>query len=122
MKKLVLVVSLLSLLLSCGEKKPAFTQEEEPYVFSIDPTQIEVSAAGGTIMIEVTCSGAYHINTMPAWLHESLVQDNQHVFTVDANESGNARSGPIVFCDEIINEELGGTCIPCIVRQTGTAE
>ena len=122
MKKLVLVVSLLSLLLTCCEKGQAPVPEEQEYVFSIDPPQVDVPSAGGTIMVTVTCSGAYHINTMPAWLHESLVQGNQHIFTVDANEGDNARSGPIVFCDEIINEELGGTCIPCIVKQAGKAE
>ena len=37
MKKLVLVVSLLSLLLTCCEKGQAPVPEEQEYVFSIDP-------------------------------------------------------------------------------------
>lgn len=114
--------------LSCGEKKdepqPDPEQNLDPatYVFSIDPVQVVVPATGGNIVVTVTCSGAYHINSMPDWIKEKDSKDKQHVFMVSPYGGEKARSGPIVFCDEIINEELGGTCIPCIVRQTGTAE
>ena len=84
---------------------------ETPYVFSLDPTSVELPQEGGTFVVTVTCTGAYHLQSHPDWMEEVSVEDKKHTFQASANESFDGRSGVIVFCDEV------GTCLPVQVMQ-----
>ena len=81
--------------------------------FEITPTQVEVPAAGGEFQVAVQCSTGYHVNSMPDWVSEVSSADRLHTFSVGANPGTEARSGVIVFCDDV------GTCLPCMVKQPG---
>lgn len=87
--------------------------EVPPYVFSLEPTSVELPAAGGEFVITVTCTADYHMQSTPDWITEVSVDDKKHTFSASANESVDARNGVIVFCDNI------GTCLPCMVKQSG---
>ena len=82
---------------------------------AINPSTVEVNAAGGTFTVKVACSIGYHINSLPSWIEDitepSMVQE--HVFNVAQNPSEDERSGVIVFCDD------QGICLPCSVKQKG---
>lgn len=82
---------------------------------SINPSTVEINAAGGTFTVKVACSIGYHINSMPGWVEDisdpSKIQE--HVFKVAQNPSEDERSGVIVFCDD------QGICLPCSVKQKG---
>lgn len=115
------------MMLSCGENKidpnqeqnQEQNQEEEPmaqsgqdsYVFTINPTETEAPAVGGNLIVTVTCTGGYHVNSMPGWVKQMQEKSGRFVFRVEANTTGAVRSGVIVFCDDV------ATCLPCIVRQ-----
>ena len=87
---------------------------EDPYApFGLSPNQVDVAGSGGTFQVKVTCSTSYHINSMPDWVHEESVSNKVHTFTADPNPEEAARSGVIVFCDDV------GTCLPCYVSQAG---
>jgi hypothetical protein len=125
MKKLIYLAFCLLCLMACGEKKPAPEPGNQtdpgkeqpqpvdvPYTFSIDPTQVEVPGEGGRFTVTVTCPGGkYHMQATADWMTEISVENQRHTFEAAANDSGEQRSGVLVFCDDV------GTCLPCMVTQ-----
>ena len=91
--------------------KVTVKEVDVPYVFSLDPKSVNLSAEGGDFVITVTCTGGYHMQSKPDWITEKSVNDKKHTFTAAANESSEERSGVIVFCDDV------GTCLPVRVKQ-----
>ena len=101
----------------CGSK--TFSVEQEGIVpFNVSPSQVEVSADGGTFEVKVTSSFGYHISSIPDWVKEisNTPVNKIHKFEVDPAISAESRSGVVVFCDDV------GTCLPVNVRQEGSPD
>jgi len=89
---------------------------ETPYVFNLDPTSVTLPAEGGEFTITVNCTGGYHQQSAPEWITAAAADGNRYTFYAAANDTGEERSGVIVFCDDI------GTCLPCMIKQEAAEE
>lgn len=83
------------------------------YVFSIDPTSVDIPDTGGPFTITVTCSGTYERTSKPSWIAEQDVRANVYTFVVDLNHDTAERKGTIVFTDS------KGNTRSCSVKQNG---
>lgn len=108
-----------SVTIACGEASMTFDVRQEgapavpEYAFEISPTSVSLKSDGGSFEVNVTCTGEYHMESMPEWVEQLSVADKVHTFSAAANTSESERRGVIVFCD---NE---GTCLPCSISQEG---
>lgn len=86
-------------------------------IFNIDKNDFEVSGDGGDIELTVTHNVEYGINSTPEWIKQTSKKtngnDDSYVFSIEKNNSLEAREGVIVFCNEL------GVCVPVNVKQTG---
>ena len=94
-----------------GDKSAACAVTVSNIPFVISPTEAVFPGAGGRFEIKVTCSGTYHINSMPDWVTEKAVNNMVHTFEVAPNPGAEERTGVVVLCDD------EGTCLPCKVWQ-----
>ncbi|MGX8708226.1 MAG: BACON domain-containing protein, partial [Bacteroidales bacterium] len=97
---------------SAGEATVKVTQAMDES-FSISPSQVELTADGGTFQVTVLTHKNYHISSKPDWVTEKSLKDNVYTFEVGKNTDTSERSGVIVICDDV------GTCLPCEVKQAG---
>jgi len=83
--------------------------------FTLNPSSVEIKAAGGTFTVKVACSTGYHLSTKPDWIEDisdpNVIQE--HVFKVSQNPTEDDRNGAVTFCDD------KGICLSCIVKQAG---
>ena len=94
-----------------GDKSATCTVTVSNITFAISPTQVTLPGAGGRFEIKVTCSGTYHISSIPDWVTEKSINGTTHTFEVASNPKSEDRNGVVVFCDD------EGTCLPCQVVQ-----
>ncbi len=95
---------------SAGEATVKVTQAMDES-FSISPSQVELTADGGTFQVTVLTHKNYHISSKPDWVTEKSLKDNVYTFEVGKNTDTSERSGVVVICDD------KGTCLPCSVKQ-----
>lgn len=92
-------------------------QDAADVVFSIDPQEVSVSAAGEDFSVKVTSNIGYEITYQPDWVKQTNKTNSGNTdtftFKVEANSSSSAREGAIVFCNDK-NE-----CVPVTVKQAG---
>ena len=83
--------------------------------FTLNPSSVEVNAAGGTFRVKVSCSTGYHLSSKPDWIEDitdpGAIQE--HTFKVSQNPTENDRNGAVTFCDD------KGICLSCVVKQKG---
>ena len=98
-----------------GLKHTISVEQEGLVAFAVNPSKVDVDPDGGTFEVRVSSSYDYHINSKPEWIQEITEVPGQkiHKFQVGPAVSPEARSGVIVFCDDL------GTCLPVNVRQEG---
>ena len=95
--------------------RPVYTEPASSDVFEVTPTEVIVGSEGGEFSVDVTTNIGYRITSTPAWVQELTAGEDtrSHRFRVAANESGESRSGIIVFCND---HDL---CVPVTVKQGG---
>lgn len=104
---------------SDGSVKKTVTvqQAEADVVFSIDGSEFNLAAEGGTFSVKVTHNIGYKIASQPDWVKQTDKATNgntdTYTFKAETNTSTTAREGVIVFCND--NNE----CVPVTVRQAG---
>ena len=82
-------------------------------VLEVTPSSVEVEGKGGRFDVTVICQRGYHMSSKPDWVTELSVESGVHHFEAQPNDSYQARSGVVSFCDD------EGTCLACVVRQAG---
>ena len=82
-------------------------------VLEVTPTSVELEGKGGRFDVSVICQRSYHMSSKPDWVTELSVEGQVHHYEAQANDSDQARSGVVSFCDD------EGTCLACVVRQKG---
>ncbi len=95
-----------------------FIQDGYSEVFTITPSEIEVTAAGGEIQFDIESTLEYSLSSTPSWIHEGETETLsnsgntvRHHFTVDMYSGNEDRTGTIVFCNE------DQQCVPATVVQ-----
>ena len=86
--------------------------------FKIRPSSITIGKNGGNVRVIVTANMGYHTEGVSDWIEEKssrTLSDNtyEHIYAIEENTTGEARTGVISFCNEI------GVCVPLVVEQSG---
>ncbi len=99
------------------KKTVSVQQAGADVVFSIDGSEFDVAAEGGSFTVKVTHNIGYKITSQPEWvkLTNKTVSGNVdiHTFKAEANTGTAPREEVIVFCND--NNE----CVPVTVKQSG---